>query len=73
MNILYEGLKEKGALMLVPSTAVDASSRPRRACTARNSSPGEVTHTTSASKPAAASRSPPVRAIVAATSDSNTA
>jgi regulator of protease activity HflC (stomatin/prohibitin superfamily) len=24
MNILYEGLKEKGALMLVPSTAVDS-------------------------------------------------
>ena len=23
MNILYEGLKEKGALMLVPSSAVD--------------------------------------------------
>ena len=23
MNILYEGLKEKGALMLVPSTAVE--------------------------------------------------
>jgi regulator of protease activity HflC (stomatin/prohibitin superfamily) len=26
MNILYEGLKEKGALMLVPSTAVDSMS-----------------------------------------------
>ena len=24
MNILYEGLKEKGALMLVPSTAVES-------------------------------------------------
>jgi hypothetical protein len=23
MNMLYEGLKEKGALMLVPSTAVN--------------------------------------------------
>jgi hypothetical protein len=24
MNMLYEGLKEKGALMLVPSTAVES-------------------------------------------------
>jgi hypothetical protein len=24
MNILYEGLKEKGALMLIPSTAVES-------------------------------------------------
>ena len=24
MNILYEGIKEKGALMLVPSTAVES-------------------------------------------------
>jgi hypothetical protein len=24
MNILYEGLKEKGALMVVPSTAVES-------------------------------------------------
>ncbi len=24
MNILYEGLKEKGALMIVPSTAVES-------------------------------------------------
>lgn len=24
MNILYEGLKERGALMLVPSTAVES-------------------------------------------------
>ena len=24
MNMLYEGLKEKGALMLIPSSAVDS-------------------------------------------------
>jgi hypothetical protein len=24
MNMLYEGLKEKGALMLIPSTAVES-------------------------------------------------
>jgi hypothetical protein len=24
MNILYEGLKEKGALMVIPSTAVES-------------------------------------------------
>ena len=31
MNILYEGLKEKGALMLVPSTAVRVARRRRDA------------------------------------------
>ena len=41
MNMLYEGLKEKGALMLVPSSAVESmawaacSVRPR--CSSKNS------------------------------------